>query len=188
MNVTIGLPEHDIKNLTTHAMFDIGSKMFNGYYNYSSTEPNYSKIKQNMKNNRNRRKDKFIVVGNDVWIGNEVIILRGVTIGDGAVIGAGTVVTKDVPPYAVVSGNPAKIIKYRFSDNIINELLTLKWWEYGPDILKGIDITDISETCKHLEERINTFSQYTSAVFRFNDSNKEITRIEQNESTLLYKL
>jgi len=71
-----------------------------------------------------------IIVGNDVWIGMNAIILSGVTIGDGAVIGAGAVVTKDVKPYAVVAGNPAKIRKYRFNQKQIARLLEIKWWDW----------------------------------------------------------
>ena len=71
-----------------------------------------------------------IVVGNDVWIGYEAVILAGVTIGDGAVVGARAVVTKDVPPYAIVGGVPAKLIRKRFSDGVIQHLLALKWWDW----------------------------------------------------------
>jgi virginiamycin A acetyltransferase len=71
-----------------------------------------------------------IVIGNNVWIGDNVIILSGVKAGDGAVIGAGSVVTKDVPPYAVAVGNPAKVIKKRFSDEIINSLTKIHWWDW----------------------------------------------------------
>lgn len=68
-------------------------------------------------------------IGNDVWIGNNVTILTGVDIGDGAVIAAGAVVTKDVPPFAVVGGIPARILKYRFSNEIIEKIECLKWWD-----------------------------------------------------------
>ena len=71
-----------------------------------------------------------IIVGNDVWIGYEAIIMSGVTIGDGAIIGTRSLVTKDVPPYTVVGGIPAKTIKKRFSDEIISEMLLLRWWEW----------------------------------------------------------
>jgi acetyltransferase-like isoleucine patch superfamily enzyme len=71
-----------------------------------------------------------IIVKNDVWIGFRSIILSGVTIHDGAVIAAGSVITKDVPPYTIVGGNPAKIIKKRFSDDIIKKLLDTKWWNW----------------------------------------------------------
>lgn len=74
-----------------------------------------------------------IVVGNDVWIGYEAVILSGVTIGDGAVIGARAVVTKDVPPYTVVGGVPARPIKKRFDDETIAKLQKLSWWDWDKD-------------------------------------------------------
>ena len=84
----------------------------------------------------NEFEDKgYTVIGNDVLIGANAIILAGVKVGDGAVIGAGSVVTKDVPPYAIVAGNPAKIIKYRFSKETIDKLLKLKWWDMDIEIL-----------------------------------------------------
>ena len=73
-----------------------------------------------------------VTIGNDVWIGNNVTILSGVTIGDGAVVAACSVVVKDVPPYTMVGGNPAKYIKQRFSDAQVKGLLQLKWWSW-PD-------------------------------------------------------
>jgi acetyltransferase-like isoleucine patch superfamily enzyme len=71
-----------------------------------------------------------VVIGNDVWIGAEAMILSGVTIGDGAVIGARSVVTKDVPPYAIVGGNPARVIRMRFDEATISRLQNLKWWTW----------------------------------------------------------
>lgn len=83
-----------------------------------------------------------IVVGNDVWLGYKSVVMSGVTIGDGAIIGAYSVVTKDVPPYAIVGGNPAKIIRKRFSDSEIERLLKLAWWDW--------DFDKISRNAPHL--------------------------------------
>ena len=74
-----------------------------------------------------------IVIGSDVWIGYEAIVLAGVTIGDGAVVGARAVVTKDVPPYTIVGGVPAKPIRKRFDDKTIEALLDIKWWDWPKD-------------------------------------------------------
>ena len=71
-----------------------------------------------------------IVIGNDVWIGYEAVSLAGVTVGDGAIIGARAMVTKDVPPYTIVGGVPAKPIRKRFSEETISEMLALKWWDW----------------------------------------------------------
>jgi acetyltransferase-like isoleucine patch superfamily enzyme len=77
-----------------------------------------------------------IHIGSDCWIGERTIIMSGVTIGDGAVVGAGAVVTKDVPPFAIVGGVPAKIIKYRFSAEKIAFLLKEKWWDWDDEKIK----------------------------------------------------
>jgi len=79
-----------------------------------------------------------IIVGNDVWIGLNVVIMDGVTIGDGAIIGAGAVVTKNIEPYAIVGGVPAKLIKKRFNDKIIKRLLKCKWWNFSEDVVKTL--------------------------------------------------
>ena len=73
---------------------------------------------------------RYVNIGNDVWIGESVIIKGGITIGDGSIVGMGAVVTKDVPPYAIVCGVPAKIIRYRFDREVIDALLRIKWWDW----------------------------------------------------------
>lgn len=72
-----------------------------------------------------------IVVGNDVWIGANTTVLSGITIGNGAIIGSNSLVNKDIPPYAIVAGSPAKLIRYRFDDEVIEHLEKLRWWEWS---------------------------------------------------------
>lgn len=97
------------------------------------------------------------IIGNDVWIGHEAMIMPGVKIADGAIIGARSVVTQDVPPYSIVAGNPARMIKRRFDDETVYMLLQLKWWEWEPEIitksLKFILSGDKSRLEKLLKKR-----------------------------------
>ena len=77
-----------------------------------------------------------VIIGNDVWICGNAIILSGVTIGDGAVIGNGAIVSHDVAPYSIVAGNPATHIRYRFSPEIIEDLLQIQWWNWSEENLR----------------------------------------------------
>jgi virginiamycin A acetyltransferase len=77
------------------------------------------------------------VVGNDVWIGHGAIVMPGVTVGDGAIIAAGAVVTRDVPPYTIVGGSPATMIRQRFPDAVVEQLLELRWWEWPIDDIEA---------------------------------------------------
>lgn len=93
------------------------------------------------------------VIGSDVWIGARAIIMQGITIGDGAVIGAGAIVTKDVPPYAIVGGVPAKIIRFRFGANTISDLLEVRWWNLSDDELRKVShlMSSPEILCKYLK-------------------------------------
>lgn len=96
---------------------------------------------------------KKVVIGHDVWIGRSAIVLPGVEIGVGAVVGAGAVVTKNVPAYAVVAGNPAHLIRYRFSESVIQRLLNSKWWELPDDRLHDLGqyFTDVEKFLEIIE-------------------------------------
>ncbi|PHS40630.1 MAG: type B chloramphenicol O-acetyltransferase [Sulfurovum sp.] len=98
------------------------------------------------------------LVGDDVWIGSEAMIMPGVTIGTGAVIAARTVVVKDIPPYAVVGGNPAKIFKYRFNENEIEKLHSIQWWNWTEmqvkDAMPLICHTNIDDLWQHWQKNI----------------------------------
>ncbi len=95
---------------------------------------------------------KHVTIGNDVWTGHNVNVMPGVNVGDGAAIGAGSVVTKDVPPFAIVAGAPAKVLRYRFSEKIIARQLHLKWWELELSELSGLPFRDVERCLDKIED------------------------------------
>lgn len=110
---------------------------------YLSTSPVFTQKTNALKESwaeknvfQNKSKEERVYLGNDVWVGSHSLINGGVHVGDGACIAAGAVVVKDVPPYAIVGGVPAKVLRYRFSTEIIEELLRLKWWDMDEALLK----------------------------------------------------
>jgi acetyltransferase-like isoleucine patch superfamily enzyme len=113
---------------------DVKVILANHYYDYPAIEFDfYKKYFGEYPYTIEKRKN---IIENDVWIGDNVVILPEVRIGTGAIIGAGAIVTKDVPPYAIVGGNPARIIKYRFNEKSIKALLDSKWWEWDDNKIK----------------------------------------------------
>lgn len=93
-----------------------------------------------------------ITLGHDVWVGDQAMIRGGVTLGDGAVVGARSLVTRDVPPYAIVAGSPARVIRYRFPEPVIARLLAARWWRYGPDVVGRLDPRQIEPFLDRLEQ------------------------------------
>lgn len=97
-----------------------------------------------------------IIVGNDVWIAHGAKILSGVTIGDGAIIAANSLVTKDIPPYAIAMGSPAKVVKYRFDEDTIEKLLKIRWWDFeDEEIIKIIPLLQSD----NMEEFLKQYSK-----------------------------
>lgn len=116
--VTIGMGNHNYNWVTTHPI------MVDKKYNFIEED-----IEQPQKNET--------IIGNDVWIGVNALVMRGIKIGNGAVIAAGSVVTKDVEPYSIVGGNPAKFIKYRFSIETILMLENIRWWDWDKKTIEN---------------------------------------------------
>ena len=107
----IGLRDHIFQNFTIHDFCYLKKEFY-------------------LKNGIEDLDGYWVKIGSDVWIGANCIIMRGVEIGDGAVVAAGSIVTKSVPPYAIVGGNPARFIKWRFPEKVRKELLEIKWWNW----------------------------------------------------------
>ncbi|MBB3267886.1 acetyltransferase-like isoleucine patch superfamily enzyme [Azospirillum sp. OGB3] len=103
--------------------------------------------------NSNLHGPKDTVIGNDVWIGHGAFIKMGVTIGDGAVIGACAVVTRDVPPYSIVVGNPAVVKRLRFPEKTVEKLLAVKWWDYAPWDLTDISFADVDMAIDQIQQK-----------------------------------
>ncbi|MBW6397278.1 CatB-related O-acetyltransferase [Roseomonas sp. HJA6] len=109
------------------------------------------------------------VIGHDVWIGANATIMPGVRIGDGAVIAAGAVVTKDVSPYAVVGGNPAKLLRFRFAEAHIDRLLTLRWWRYSFTDFNDLHLDDVERFIGELENRSATLKEFAPERVKFRE-------------------
>lgn len=132
-NVTLGSGAHDMDALSTNPFFKRNSN------------PPTLKLANEARRIR-------VLVGNDVWIGDNAYIMSGVTIGDGAVVATGAIVTRDVEPYSIVMGTPAKYFKWRFEDEAIrNRLAALRWHEFDPERLKQLDIGQIESVLAEME-------------------------------------
>ena len=113
---TVGAVNHHFDTVTTHA-FPV-----RGRFGLTDVEGSMPEV--------------TTYVGNDVWIGCNVVILPGVTIGDGAIVAAGSIVTKDVPPYAIVAGTPARVLRYRWDEKTVERVSRLKWWDWEDERIK----------------------------------------------------
>lgn len=150
-NVQIGVYQHPTHTFSTHPFVFLKT-----LYN-KNIHGDFPVLKEKMISFE--KLNKAVTIGNDVWIGRNVIVMNGVNIGDGAIIGAGAVVTKDVAPYAIVGGVPAKIIKYRFDKQIIDKLLDIKWWNYPEQFLRKLPYDDIETCIRLLKENKNLLEE-----------------------------
>ena len=138
---TVGIPGvyvYDVTaNITIGKFCSIGDevRLLTGGEHYTDRVSTYGKNLTDTKKMGAQYTKGDINIGNDVWLALGCFVMSGVTIGNGAIIGAKAVVTKDVPPYAIVGGNPAKIIRYRFNDVVIKALLNMQWWNWSEDKL-----------------------------------------------------
>lgn len=172
-DVIMGDIQHFVSDVSGHIIFTHGD--CEHFLKFVNCENHY--LQENWKEKHKKINKSKIIIGNDVWIGREAKIMRGVKIGNGAVIGAGAVVTKDVLPYSVVGGIPAKRLKYRFSLDIIDELEKIRWWEYGPEIMNGIDICNPQNAIEQLKEKKLKMNMYKPQVIILNPKNNTI-RVE----------
>ncbi len=140
-DVQIGLAKHPLDWLSSHA-FQYDQAWF-------PNVPEYAGMRRCVRDLAHPETS----LGSDVWIGNGAMVTAGVKIGHGAVVGAGAIVTKDVEPYSIVVGTPAKHLKYRFEPDVIAALLELKWWLLSPRDLDGIDFSDVQGAISFLRAR-----------------------------------
>ena len=144
--VQLGLSQHPSSFLSTHPFQYVkSSTLYSGGRDGMLETPAARVIDISKTSIRSVR------VGNDVWIGFGTLVMDGVSIGDGAIIGAGAVVTKNIPPYAVAAGVPAKIIRYRFDEKTIRELLEIKWWDYPEKIITNLPFDNVPECIRILK-------------------------------------
>lgn len=155
-NIRTGLPEHPTHFLSSHPVFQGDPAWTDSASDYLAR--NQATVDKSRQLRQAIDQERFgkIRIGNDVWVGEGVMIRRGVNIGDGAVIGAGSVVTRDIPPYAIVGGAPAKLIRFRFEPDIVDDLLNLQWWAYGLSALENVDFTDINMAVWGIHDNIQS--------------------------------
>ncbi len=147
--VQIGRQNHPTTWISTSPAFYIGDRLFDLDAGFNGADQ-YHDYKFSFQGPPTRV--KLTTIGNDVWIGHGAYIAAGVTIGDGAIVAARAVVAKDVPPYAVVAGNPATIRKFRVPPQVIGQLLRLKWWRFAPWQMTHLDPSDLKEFINGLQK------------------------------------
>ncbi len=159
--VQIGRQDHPLTWASTSPMFYAHDNVFELKAGFEGAEAYHSYRFQNV---GPPTKVKITTIGNDVWIGHGAMIRAGVTIGDGAIVAAGAMVTHDVPPYAMVAGNPAVVKKYRFEPDMIVQMQRASWWDYAPWQLSHLTPSKPPEFIKGVMQMHGQVPRFTPTV------------------------
>lgn len=190
-DVQIGRGDHPTDWVSTSPVFYV-KDMFRVGDKFSTTEL-YHRFSPSLPPGKQATKLKRTCIGHDVYIGHGAFIRPGVTIGHGAIVAANAVVVKDVPPYAVVAGNPAIVKKYRIPESLIERMLSVAWWNFAPWQLQGIDMTDPVVALTQLEELRLKLVHYEPGFksvrdFFLNPEKVKLTEDDAPQDALLEKL
>jgi len=166
--VQIGRGDHPTTWLSTSPAFYLAGPLFNVDHAFAGAAE-FHGIRPNLPAGASPPAVKQTITGNDVYIGQGAYLRPGVTIGYGAVVGAHAVVVKDVPPYAVVAGNPATIRKFKVAPQLIGRLLNLAWWRFAPWQLSGIDVTRPDAAVDALEKLAPSLQPYSPHFISLRD-------------------
>lgn len=167
-SVQIGRSNHAMDWVSTSPFFYVKNKLFDVGEYFSEAE-SYHTYSPNTPTSVQSTAVKKISIGNDVWIGHGAFIRPGVTIGDGAIVGAYSVVTKNVPPFGVVAGNPATLKKMRLPPQLIAAFLELQWWKFAPWQLSQVEFFNPEHAAIQLKKLSNIISPYKADNIRIAD-------------------
>ena len=161
-DVQIGRQNHPLSWASTSPMFYLHDKVFDLKGGFSGSEAYHS---YRFRNTGPPTKALITTIGNDVWIGHGALIKAGVSIGDGAIVASHSVVSRDVPPYAVVAGNPAVIKKFRLPAQLISPMLRSRWWRYAPWQLDHLDMAKPQKFVMAVLEMADRVEPFEPSVF-----------------------
>jgi acetyltransferase-like isoleucine patch superfamily enzyme len=167
-SVQIGRGDHPTSWLSTSPCFHLPDPIFGVGTGFEGALQ-FRDFKPDLRNSAPLPYVKPVDIGHDVWIGHAAHVRPGVKICNGAIVAAGAVVTREVPPYAVVAGVPAKVVKYRFPAEIIERLQASQWWRLAPWQLKGVDVSRPEVAIASLEKRVSETAPYQPKKIRLSD-------------------